>query len=278
ENWLDPRGVTPDWFTPNNVRTTIARLDPRTSNIAFDWPLRRQERGERYVTLLTPLVWYSRPGGPICAVRARSHYVGLLDQLELAIGGSVKVLANGRDRPVGSPPGTGASPKSSRWQGWLVRENPILPGATRPMDGLSYGGWRVDGIWRVDARTEWYVRQPAAGARRARMSMAATGTYPYDRNFYDPERWSGRSATDLTIGVDLRPADEQGMRVRASLTGGYAVGGGREDEPYARGEASASMLRRSPTGHLVHFIRVFVGGDIDAPVERAVYASALSPT
>lgn len=275
---LDPHGVTPDWFPPNDVVTSFARLDPRTSRIGVDWPMLRQEDGERYVTLVSPLAWYSRPGGLTGVLRARSHFSGLLDRVELAFGGSTKIPREGRNRPPGSPPGTDPSPPSSRWQGWFVREDPILPGATRPSDGLSYGIWRLDGIWRVDARREWYLREPAAGARRARLSLGVTGTYPYDLNFYDPERWSGRSATDVTVGVDLQPADEQGVRVQGTITGGYAVGAGLEDAPYVRGEVAASLLRRSPTGHLVHFLRVYLGAEIDAPRERAIYASALSPT
>ncbi len=275
---LDPFDVTPDWFPTNNLHAGPARLDTHSADPGYDPPALRQERGGRRVSLLSPLVWYSRPGGMTGVLRARSNFPGILGRLELAAGVSSRVPRNGRNRPEGSPPGTDGSPQTSRWQGWLLHENPIVPGSTRPFEGFSYGVWRVDGLWRVDARREWYLLRPVAGGRRARMSLAVTGTYPYDHNFYDPERWSGRSATDLTVGLELRPAEEQGIRMSASLTGGYAVGAGREDEPYARAEASATYVSRSPTGHMVHMLRMYVGGEIDAPRERATYLSALSPT
>lgn len=110
------------------------------------------------------------------------------------------------------------------------------------------------------------------------MSVSATGTYPYDNNLLDPERWSNRSVTDLTVGLELHPADGQGMHISASLTGGYASGDGREDEPFARAEASATYVIRSPTGNMVHALRLYAGGEIDAPRERGTYLSSVSPT
>ncbi|HLV25664.1 MAG TPA: hypothetical protein VKZ41_05100 [Gemmatimonadales bacterium] len=237
-----------------------------------------QERSGRPVSLLMPLAWYSRPGGLTGALRARLNRRGFLDRMELAVGLSAKIPRTGRDRPEGSPPGTDGSPQTSRWQGWMVSDNQSIPGSSTSLNGMSFGLWRVDGIHRVDVRRDWYLRTPVRGTWQAKMSLAATGTYPYDKNFFDPDRWSNRSVTDLTVGLELRPAEEQGIRVSASISGGYASGDSREDAPFARAEASATLVRRSPTGHMVHTVRVYAGGEIDAPRERATYLSSLSPT
>ncbi len=274
---LDPLRTTPDWFRPNDVLARFPRWNPRTADIAFDWPFLTQERSGRYVTLVSPLVWYSRPGGLMTALRARSHYTGLLDRLEVGVAVAQKIPREGRLLPGGTA--ADASRPVSRFQGWLVREDPLVIGSDRPWNGVSAGIWRLDGIWKLDGRKQWDLSRTNVSGTRWLASLGATGTYPYDRNFADPERWSGGSATEANVGLDILTPDETGLRARVNLSGGIATGGTvDETTPYVRGDASVAARRSSATGRWTHFGRVYVGASLDAPVERGIYASALTPT
>ncbi len=275
---LDPLRTTPDWYRPNDVATRFRRLDPRTADIAFDWPFLHQERADRYVTLVTPLIWYSTPGGATVALRARSHYFGLLDRLELGLAVSQKLPVRGRFESREGDPQEGSRP-SARFQGWLVREDPLVFGSDRPWNGVSAGIWRLDGIWKLDARKQWDLSRSNVAGIRTIATLGALGTYPYDRNFPDPRRWSGRNASEGMAAIDVRTPDETGLRAGMSVSGGVATGGDEDETtPYVRGEAFVAARRTSATGRWTHFGRLYAGGSVNAPVERGIYASALSPT
>ena len=273
---LDPLRTTPDWYTPNDHDVALLRLQPAAARVAVDWPLLDQSLADRYVTLLAPLAWYADPGGVTVAGRARTSYLGTFDRHEAGI-----ALAS-RLRTAGLPAAGAArrAPReSSRLQGWLTQENPKPWGAGRPLMGVRFGVWRLDGVTKVELGRTWDASPLPSSGDRAAHALTLTGTYPYERGVIDGRRWSGHSATDATWSYARSRPGAPGTGWRLSLTGGAAAGAGdRAVRGYATGEASWSVSRRSPARRLSHQARLFAGFAADAPPERGLYLSAASPT
>lgn len=275
---LDPYETTPDWYRPNDQDVVLRRLHPATSRVVFDWPFLEQSLGSRYLTAVTPLFWYTRPGGVTPAVRLRSNYQGLYDRRELGLAVSGRVAAASQP-PVADV----ANPKpneASRYQGWFAVENPKLPGAGRPLMGVSAGVWRLDGVALARVGRTWDASRYMSTGPRVSHALELTGSYPYDRAVMDGRRWSGRSATDLTYRFVRAPIGATGTTLRAELTGGAASGGlQRGTDGYARAEAAWSAVRRaSPQARLTHQARLYAGVAVEAPVERGLFLSARTPT
>jgi hypothetical protein len=275
---LDPHGTSPDWYAPNDQDVLFRRLAPATSRIVFDWPFLEQSVGSRYVTAMSPLAWYGRPGGATLAGRVRSNYQGVYDRRELGLAVTTR-LEPARNPALPSV----AVPEPREWsrlQGWLSFENPMLPGRGRPLMGWSGGVWRLDGITLAELGRSWDRSRFLSTGDRVRHALTLTGTYPFDRAIADGRRWSGRSATDLTWRYDRVAPAARGSALRASLTAGVVTGGfeGAESDAYARGEVAWSLARSAREGRLQHRLRLFAGGALDAPRERGLYLSARTPT
>ena len=277
---LDPIQAAGDWFGPNDAGVALPRLDPRTAQLAFDWPLLDQSLSDRYLTAFSPLAWYSRPGGLVLALRMRSNYRGLVNQLDFGLASSVKVP----ERQVqAGPEFEPASPSrhASRLQGWLTVENPRLPGMASPVIGLTAGTYVLDGVALVGASRTWDQSRFVVGGTRVSTSLTFTGTYPYDRNWPDTLRWGLRQASDLTVAHERRWPESRGTTLRVALTGGLQTGSWGADsggDPYARGEGVFSWLGRRRGSPWAHFVRGYAAFASKAPPERGLYVSGQSPT
>lgn len=269
---LDPYHSTPDWYAPNDADVRFPRLDPATAELTFDWPLLDQRLANRYVTSAAPLAWYGRADGAVAALRARSSYQGLYDRREIGLGVATRLRSAAL--PAG---GSDRRPSElSRLQGWASVENPILPGAGRPLMGAHAGLWLLDGVAMSSFGQRWDRSRFLAAGDRVTQELTFTGTYPYDRALMDGRRWDGRAATDLTWRY-ARTAPT-GSALEASVTGGVQSGYGGGLDPYGRVEAAWRLSRSSAGGVLSHRVRLFGGVAVDAPAERGLYLSARNPT
>src|SRR5690606_32166285 len=150
-----------------------------TSRIVFDWPFLDQSLGSRYLTALTPLAWYGRPGGVTLAGRMRSNYQGLYDRRELGLAVPTRL------EPARMPPLPGrVDPEPEEWsrvQGWFAFENPMLPWQGRPKMSWSGGVWRLDGITMAELGRKWDRSRFLSTGDRVEHALTLTGTYPFDR-------------------------------------------------------------------------------------------------
>jgi hypothetical protein len=275
---LDPARTSPDWYRPNDG-TGLGGLGG--ARYVFDWPFLDQALADRYVVALTPLGWYGDPGGVRVGGRARASYQGWVNRVELGVAALTQLPDGLCPAQVGVVCPAG-SPASSRWAGWLSFADPRLPwSGGRPVVGLAGGAWRLDGITKVELRRSW-DRSPFLLSRgnRSSVTLAVTGTYPYDRNLFDARRWSGRSATEASVGYSLRTPDPRPLTFRSALAVGVLAGSEARSDGrwYARGEAEGTATRRSASGRWTTLARAYAGWTESAPPERQVYLSAQSPT
>lgn len=278
---LDPMRTSPDWYQPNDGGSAGGL---RGARYVVDWPFLDQALADRYVVALTPIAWYGDPGSVRVGGRARASYQGWVDRVELGVAATTELP--GGICPAGVVEGVercaGRSSSLSRWQGWLSVADPRLPGSGgRPVVGLSAGVWRLDGITKVDLRKSWdRSRFLLSRGNRSSVTLAFTGTYPYDHNLFDPARWSGLSASEASLGYSLRTPDPRPLTFRAGLAGGVLGGGDVSggDRWYARGELEGTATRRSASGRWTTLARLYGGWAENSPLERQVYLSAKSPT
>src|SRR6476469_6441612 len=112
-----------------------------------------------------------------------------------------------------------------------------------------------------------------SAGRRTNAYVSFTGTYPFDDRWLDPDRWSGRSVSDVTVGIDSRTPGASPLTVRATAGGGVATGstlfGSSEGfRAFGRATVELSKLRRDDAWRHVTFARLFLGFAHDAPRER----------
>jgi hypothetical protein len=264
---LDPLHTTADWDWRNDKVG-----DPifGRARFVFDWPFLDQSDRDRSIVALTPMAWYSEPGGITTGARVRSSYLTWLDRRELGV--AVAPRARGQFD----------ASAVSRVQVWGRVENPYLPFFTRPLVGYRGGIAFLDGIAKLDASRVWDL-SPFFFARGPRIAATAaiTGAYPSDRNFL-PELWTDEGITDLSGSASLRltlPGRvPDSVYLRAGGLIGYADGSGVGliSRGYGRLEAeihgvaySDSLTRLSA--------RVFAGGSANSPGQRALYAATRDP-
>ncbi len=264
---LDPRREIEDWDRRNDVDAPVELFDRRASRVVFDWPFLDQEARNRNLVELSPLAWYTDPGGVTLAARMRTNYQGWLDRRDVGIALSTR-----------APDGSGAS----RVQGWLAVENPRLPGSARPLVGVRAGVWALDGTALLDVRKMWdESRFLYADGPQSSVTVGLTASLPYSSAWVDDARWENATVADVSAEYQWRRRRTSGVAGRAAVYGGVVDdrGAGGETRMFERieGEArvSAPLARGS---RIVPAIRVFAGASEDAPPQRAIGLSALDVT
>jgi hypothetical protein len=266
---LDPLHTTEDWYRPNDSRRHWFARDVANTEYVIDWPLLAQSRFDRNVAAVTPLAWYSDPGGVALGARVRTNYHGWADRVE--IGASLYTR--------------GDYPRNSLGQvgRWLVVNHAKVPWNARPIVGSRVGAWDLDGITKVQlARSISWSPVWFDQLLRATWAVAVTGTYPDANGLADEFRWSGHGVTDVTAGLSVRRATVSPTMVRISVGEGYETGGGetgQDAHAFARIELEASKLYRpSAASPNATFARMYLGYAPAAPDERGIYASTQTPT
>jgi hypothetical protein len=264
---LDPLQTTVDWDWRNNQRGSAVL---GRSRFVFDWPFLDQSDRERTIVALTPLAWWSDPGGLTVGARARGSYLTWLDRREAGLAVTSRLRG-----PFGASTG-------SRVQAWVRVENPYVPFATRPLVGYRAGAAFLDGIAKLDLSREWDI-SPFFFARGPRLAATAafTAAYPTDRNFL-PELWTDEGIADVTASATLRlplvgrVVDSVYARLGAigGLAGGDAASAARG---YGRLEAEAHAVAFTDSVTRIA-ARLFGGWTTPRmPLQRALYASSRDP-
>ncbi|HWJ22450.1 MAG TPA: M1 family aminopeptidase, partial [Gemmatimonadaceae bacterium] len=291
---LDPLRTTEDWYRPNDFHFRFLHGVPRGARPKYvvDWPFLAQSQADRYLYAVAPMLTSSQPNGLLYGLRVRGNYQGLVDRQETGIlFGSRSIGAYGfplGPRDAYGDPTARLVTRSGKLQWWTTGSNPRLGPHGRPVIGLAYGLWNLDGITKVQLQRTWDTNPflYAAGPRDS-VTLAFTGTYPYSRGIVDPARWSGRSVSEARAAYGRRSGrratgPDVVFGVDASLAVGYMGGTpaapGDAEHGYARGELALSRTRRWAGGRDVQFLRGYAAYAEHAPVERQVYASADDPT
>ena len=264
---LDPLKTTVDWDWRNNE---VGGAVLGRSRFVFDWPFLDQSDRERTIVALTPIAWWSDPGGLTGGVRVRSSYLSWLDRRELGLAVTSRLRG-----PFGASTG-------SRVQAWARVENPYVPFVPRPLVGYRAGAAFLDGIAKLDLSRDWDL-SPFFFARGPRIAANATFTaaYPTDRNFL-PELWTDEGITDVGASATLRwPLAGRvvdSVYARLGGIGGFAGGDGDvAARTYGRleGELHAVAFTDSVTRIAA---RLFGGwSTADIPLQRALYAASRDP-
>ncbi len=265
---LDPQRTTVDWDWRNN-RVSNKFLGP--SRFVFDWPFLDQADRSNNVVALTPLPWYSEPGGVTFGLRQRSSYLSWLDRREQGL--AVTSRARG---PFGSS-------STSRLHVWARLENPSLPWFTRPLVGYRAGAALLDGIAKLDLSRTWDL-SPFVFARGPRIAATAAfmTAYPTDRNFL-PELWSDEGIADVAGSASLRLplAGRVIDSVYARLGGilGYAGGSSASFPSRGYGRVEAELHGIAFTDSLTRLSgRLFAGWtSANMPRQRSLYAASRDP-
>jgi hypothetical protein len=265
---LDPQRTTVDWDWRNNV---VANRIVGRSRFVFDWPFLDQSDREHSIVALTPIGWYSDPGGVTMGARARSSYLTWLDRRELGL------AVTSRSR---GPAGASAL---SRAQAWARVENPALPGFTRPLVGVRAGVAFLDAIAKLDLSRTWDLG-PFFFARGPRIAATAgvTAAYPTDPNFL-PDLWTDEGTVDVGASGSLRIplAGRVVDSIYARLGGLAGYAGGRTGEfdarSYARLEAEVHGV--AFTDSVTRLAARLFGGwtTADMPRQRSLYAASRDP-
>lgn len=265
---LDPEHVTDDWDRRNDVAPRANGTDrAAVTRTVFDWPFLEQSDRNRVIAAVTPLAWYTDPGGATPALRLRTNYQGWLDRWELGIAVPVR-------RP--------AANESGQLQGWIAVENPSLPFADRPLLGVRAGAWLLDGIAKLDLRKTWDTSpfHYANGPRRS-WTLALTATLPYDRAWVDPLRWDDARVVDASVEYRWRSRASTGLAARLYVSGGVASarGSGGDSRTYDRIEVEATKTTSfGPRSRLAGALRVFAGVSDHTPTQRSIGLSTLDVT
>jgi Peptidase family M1 domain len=261
---VDPWHTTYDWDRRDDV------VGPRLFGLSgaepvFDWPFLDQANRDHALVALSPLAWYSDPGGLTVGMRARTSYLGLVDQYDfgLAVTSASRPLA-GRPAPEGL----------SRLQGWWRFRNPYVTGFGAPLMGVSGGAAAVDGIVKVDLDHSWDL-SPLWTARGTRMSAAigATGAYIYDGVML-PSGWTDRPLSEVHGAFSVRtPATLVGDTGSVSVHLDGALGW----PGYGRGELSLASVSAWGGGAERLALRLYGGLSSDPPAQAALHLSASDP-
>ena len=267
---LDPLRVTVDWDRRNDVLSRSNADSLRVARTVFDWPFLDQASADKEIMALTPLAWYTDPGGVTPALRMRTNYHGWLDRWEIGVALPVR-------GPESSASGRG------RLQGWISMRNPSLPFTHRPAIGLSAGAWMLDGVAKLNVAKSWDQSQfPLANGQRRFLTLALTATLPYDTAWMDPLRWEDARVVDASAEYRWSAPRPDGLSARALVVGGLvapraALGG--DTRGFGRVQVEGSKVRtfgaRSVNSAM---LRLFAGASHDAPRQRSIGLSSLGPT
>jgi hypothetical protein len=267
---LDPQRLTIDWDRRNDVLAGSGAHSLRVSRTVFDWPFLDQSSSEKEIVAITPLAWYTDPGGITPALRLRTNYQGWLDRWELGIALPVR-------GPGSSENGRG------RLQGWVSTRNPSLPFMHRPAIGVEAGVWMLDGVSKLRLGKRWDMSQfPLANGQRRFLTLALTATLPYDTAWMDPLRWEDAKVIDASAEYLWSAPRPEGLSASAFAAGGLVNSPfdvGSDTRGFARVQVEGSKVKtfgaRSANSAL---LRVFAGASRDAPRQRSIGLSSLGPT
>jgi hypothetical protein len=264
---LDPRHITEDWDRRNDAGGGVLGIGAGKRRVVADWPFLDQADRGREIVALSPLLWYTDPGGLTPALRVRTNYQGWLGRWELGLAVPPRA-PDGRSAPA--------------VQGWIATRNPRLPFADRPAVGLGAGAWLLDGIAKLDLRKTW-DRSPFyyANGPRTLVTLAATATLPYDFAWVDSARWEDASVVDASAELSWHSRAPRSLAARAQLLGGVvdprsgASGSRMFERAEVEGEGAKRLARwRGLEGRL----RVYGGASDRAPAQRSLGLSSLDPT
>ena len=270
---IDPLRVTEDWDRRNDGWRASDR------RWVFDWPFLDQRDRDRTIVALSPVAWYSAPGGVTLAARVRTNYQGWLSKQMLGIGWMT------RDPGLQPTEGDALTDRVEllqRLQLWWSSENPGY-GSQRPAVGLRASLGALDGIARVDLRRSWdRSRFHTAPARVDRIiELSAMAVAPYEPQMTDPARWEDVALAELGVGYRMRGAlpiaDTASARLNAGIGGIWSGGGNEVGRSYSRMEAEASASRGGQRGSRRTRARVFAGYAEGAPAQRQLRLSSLDP-
>ncbi|MDE3150761.1 MAG: M1 family metallopeptidase [Gemmatimonadota bacterium] len=293
---LDPYHTTYDWDRRDDVAgpTWFGLSGARP---VFDWPFLDQANRNHALVALSPLAWYSDPGGLTVGMRARTSYLGLVDRYDFGLAVTSGLRGAGR----------GPGPRAlSRVQGWWRFRNPYSGALTKPAMGMAGGVALLDGVAKLDFSQTWDVSPfwTAAGPRIG-LTLGATGAYPYDVAML-PGDWEDRSVTEAHGAVSVRaahsafggegtsslrvtsaaglalPAVRPVIVVAPAAVGGPAAGGpGAQtvSEPgvYGRAEFEATSVSRSDGGAGTLSLRLYGAVNNTPPAQRALHLSVSDP-
>ncbi|HEX6964729.1 MAG TPA: M1 family metallopeptidase [Gemmatimonadaceae bacterium] len=311
---IDPMHLTEDWARRDDVHdgmhSVLPIVDARTSRYVFDWPFLDQASRNKNIVALTPLAWYSDPGGFTPAIRVRTNYQGLVSRKEFGIAVAPRVPQGAE--PTATPGiGGGAVPNVrfagpsrglTRLQGWAAIENPRLPFSARPSIGLGAGVWVLDGVTKLALHKSWdaspfiYSYGP-----HVTWTLGVNATAPYDWNWTDGRRWDDANVGDVTASYDRQSASPDGINVRVALTGGYVdarqlepgfppVSGGlgvgqalagRDSASRGFGRAEVELTKTATFGaarRVALRLRGFGGVSTNAPLQRSIGFSSFDAT
>jgi hypothetical protein len=267
---LDPLRLTVDWDRRNDVLPRSRGDSLQVARTVFDWPFLSQSSREKEIVAITPVAWYTDPGGVTPALRLRTNYQGWLDRWDIGVALPVR--------------GTESSESGrGRLQGWISTRNPTLPFAHRPAIGLEAGAWMLDGVGKLHIGKTWDQRQfPLANGQRRFLTLALTATLPYDTAWMDPLRWEDARVVDASAEYRWNARRPEGLSARAFAVGGFVDprgGSGSDTRGFGRVQVEGSKVKsfgaRSPYSAM---LRLFAGASKDAPRQRSIGLSSLGPT
>jgi hypothetical protein len=271
---LDPLHYTWDWDWRNNTVSTRLGTIP-APRVTFNWPALDQSDRLHTIVALSPLVWYSDPQGISVGVRARTNYLSIVDKHDGGIAFSTRTPVDSAGR---------SAHFTRRLQFWARAENLSLPGLERPLMGYSGSAALLDGIVKLDLSKSWdlspfyFARGPSIGA-----SLYATGAY-LSEALLVPEQWSPAHVTEVGGSVFYRSfpvAENELVDLRASVGAGFsnpAFGTSTESShTYSRTQVSIGVTRSIIPGSQTLSVRAFGGLALNAPRQRAIYASTEDP-
>jgi hypothetical protein len=267
---LDPLRLTHDWDRRNDVLPLSRGDSLRVVQTVFDWPFLDQSSREKEIVAITPLAWYTDPGGITPALRLRTNYQGWLDRWDVGVALPVR-------GPESSESGRG------RLQGWISTRNPSLPFAHRPLIGVDAGAWMLDGVTKLRLGKMWDQSEfPLANGQRRFLTLALTATLPYDTAWVDPLRWEDSRVVDASAEYRWAAPRPAGLSARIFVVGGLVdprSGLGDDTRGFGRVQVEGSKVKsfgaRSETSAM---LRIFAGASDHAPLQRSIGLSSLGPT
>lgn len=257
---LDSAHLTPDWNARNNG-------EAHPTKWVFGWPFLDQWDRYRNVAEISPILWYTNPGGLTLGARVTTNYQKLVDKWDVGLAMAVR------------GPTSAALPQL---QGWLSVENPILPWNDRPSIGLKTGAWMVDGTFRFELRQKW-DESPFhyANGEQDTITLALNVTSPYARAWQDTARWSNATVADVSAEWKWRSRRPARWFARGAFDAGFDIPrAGTVSNGYfgtAQGEAGAT-LPLAAEGKLLAMLRAWGGVSSSAPPQRSLGLSSLDPT
>jgi hypothetical protein len=301
---LDPLRSTEDWDRRNDTAKRFTLLPPKEERIVrntIDWPFLDETDRDHVFNAFAPVAWTSTANGFAAGFRIRSGYQNVVDRDELGItrtsrarpvstifGANPEEKGLAFTRPVPSLGIPSLAVRFSKPHGnWLPRtpfwwshENPRLPLRNRPVIGLRFGAWSLDGVAGGELTYGWDASPfYFSKTRTTRRTLQATLMAP-ERFGFLPARWEDVTTAELRFAETTRLWTKFSPRLSYSLSGGYAGArpNGTPRKNYARGTAALQFVRFRSDSGVAASLRLFGGGSTDAtPLQRRVYASSQDP-